>query len=116
MLADERREQFKADVASMKLKTGTSRRDATLQIAGAVLMIVGAVGAFVVYQASLTQKNQLDVGSEQILALAFLAVTIVGAGLFVVGSIARVLRFWLLRQLYEAQAHVDQLAEAIRPR
>ncbi|MCU1461241.1 MAG: putative integral rane protein [Acidimicrobiales bacterium] len=116
MLADERREQFKADVASMKLKTGTSRRDSVLLVVGAILMIVGAVGAFVVYQASLTQKNQLDVGSEQILAIAFLAVAVIGSGLFAVGSLARVLRFWLLRQLYEAQAHVDQLAEAIRPR
>jgi hypothetical protein len=115
MLAEERREQFKADVASMKLKTGTSRRDAVFQIVGAVLMIVGAVGAFVVYQASLTQKSQLDVGSEQIMAIAFLAATMIGVGLFVVGSLARLLRLWLLRQLYESQAHVDLLVDAIRP-
>ena len=34
MLADERRERFKADVAQMKLKTGTSRRDGMFQIVG----------------------------------------------------------------------------------
>jgi uncharacterized membrane protein len=116
MLAEERREQFKADVASMRLKTGTSRRDVVFQIVGTVMMIAGVVGAFIAYQASLTQQNQLDVGSYEILAITFLCVTVVGIGLFVVGSLARVLRFWLLRQLYEAQAHIDQLTEAIKPR
>src|SRR5712664_3811438 len=113
MLAEERREQFKADVASMRLKTGTSRRDAVFQVVGILLMLVGVVGAFIAYQASLSQSNQLDVGSYEILAITFLSVTVVGVGLFVVGCIARVLRFWLLRQLYEAQAHVEQLAEAV---
>jgi len=65
MLAGERREQFKADVAQMKLKTGTSRNDTLLMV---------------------------------------------------VGAIARVLRVWLLRQLYEGQAHVDQLTAAVRER
>jgi hypothetical protein len=41
---------------------------------------------------------------------------VVGAALFLVGSIARVLRVWLLRQLYEGQAHVEQLSAALRDR
>ena len=116
MLAEDRREQFKADVAQMKLKTGTSRRDVAFQVVGGVVMLVGAVAAFIIYEASLSKKSQLDIGSEQILAIAFVAVTLIGVALFVVGSIARVLRLWLLRQLYEGQAHVDQLAAAIRDR
>jgi hypothetical protein len=116
MLADERREQFKADVAQMKLKTGTSRRDVAFQALGGLLMLIGAVAAFIVYEASLSKKDQLSIASEQILATGFLAVTLIGVALFVVGSLARVLRLWLLRQLYESQAHIDQLSAAVRER
>ena len=45
-----------------------------------------------------------------------LAVTAVGAAVFLRYSLARFLRLWLLRQLYEGQAHVDQVAEAVRTR
>jgi hypothetical protein len=116
MLAEERREQFKADVAEMKLKTGASRRDSLFQIAGGLLMLIGVVAVFLAYEASLHQKDQRNIGSEQILAIAFLTLAVVGAALFLVGSIARVLRVWLLRQLYEGQAHVEQLSAALRDR
>lgn len=111
MLAEQRREQFKTDVAQMKLKTGGSRRDGVTQIVGMLLMIVGVVAAFIAYSASLSQSN-IDVASSQIMAIAFLAVTVAGAALYLAGAIAKVLRLWLLRQLYEGQSHVDQLAAA----
>jgi ABC-type transport system involved in cytochrome c biogenesis permease subunit len=116
MLAEERREQFKADVAQMKLKTGTSRRDGLYQAVGGVVMLAGAIASFLLYEASLSDKDPRNIASKQVLVLAFVVVTIIGAALFVVGSIAKVLRLWLLRQLYEGQAHVDQLAAAVRER
>jgi len=116
MLAEERREQFKADVAQMKLKTGSSQRDVALLVVGVVLMLVGAVAAFLLYESSLSASDPRNIASKEIAAVAFLAVTVVGAALFVAASVARVLRLWLLRQLYEGQAHVDQLAAAVRER
>jgi len=116
MLAEERREQFKADVADMKLKTGTSRKDGLFQALGGLLMLAGAIASFLVYEASLSDKDARNIASKQVFAIAFLAVTVIGAALFITGSIARVLRVWLLRQLYEGQAHVDQLAAAVRER
>lgn len=116
MLAEERRAQFKADVAHLKLKTGTSRRDGILQIVGAVLMAVGTIAVFIVYEVSLSQKDPRNISSQQILAAGFVAVTLVGVALFVAGTLARIMRLWLLRQLYESQAHVDQLEAAIRDR
>jgi uncharacterized membrane protein len=116
MLAEERREQFKADVAQMKLKTGTSRKDTLLMALGGVAMLVGVVAAFLLYEVSLSKKDPLSIASEQVAAIAFLAVTVIGAALFLTGAIARVLRIWLLRQLYEGQAHIDQLSAAVRER
>ena len=116
MLAEERREQFKADVAQMKLKTGTSRNDTILMVIGGVAMLAGVVAGFLFYETSLSASDARNIASKEIAAIAFLGVTVIGAALFLTGAIARVLRVWLLRQLYEGQAHVDQLAAAVRER
>jgi len=89
MLAEQEREQFKNDVAQMKLKSGGSRYDGPLRILGGILMLVGVV------------------------AVAFLGITLIGVALFVAASLAQLLRLWLLRQLYENQSHVDQLVNAV---
>jgi hypothetical protein len=116
MLAEEQRTQFKAEVARLKLKGGPPRRDGLLQVIGGGLMAAGTIAVFVVYELSLSQKDPRNISSQQILATGFLALALVGAALFVAGSLARLLRLWLLRQLYESQAHVDQLEAAIRDR
>jgi hypothetical protein len=113
MLAEEQREQFKNDIAQLKLKSGGSRYDGPLRIVGGILMLVGVVAAFIIYEASLSQKNALDLASQQILAIAFLGVTLIGVALFVAASLAQLLRLWLLRQLYENQSHVEQLLDAV---
>jgi hypothetical protein len=112
---DDKLDKFRADVAQLKLHTGGQRRDTILQVVGALLMLAGLVVALVTYEASLNQSSALNIGSEQILATAMLALTVIGAALFVFASLARFLRLWLLRQLYEGQAHLDQLMEAVRP-
>jgi hypothetical protein len=39
---------------------------------------------------------------------------VLGAALFVFASIARFLRVWLLRQVYEGQENIERLATALR--
>ncbi|MFD4294307.1 hypothetical protein ACFWPA_07320 [Rhodococcus sp. NPDC058505] len=113
-LADERRDQFKKDVSELKLKTGNSGAgDGKARIAGLVLMVVGAAAAFIVYIASLTLDDLRNIASYQILATALLAVTVIGAALYLAGAVSRVLRLWLLRQLMESQAQSDRIAEAL---
>lgn len=114
MSTNARIDQFKADVSEMKLSTGTAGRDTALMAVGAVLMAIGVIGAFVVYQSSLNQDDVRDVESGVILAITLLAIAVAGAALFVRYSIAKFLRLWLLRQLYEGQANTDRLVEAIR--
>jgi hypothetical protein len=114
MLAEQQREQFKKDVAGMKLKTGTAKYDGPLRVLGGLLMVVGVAAAFIIYEASLSQKDARNLASEQILAIGFLGVTLIGVALFAVASLARLLRLWLLRQLYEGQAQVEQLSSLVR--
>ena len=114
MLTENRIDQFKADVASMKVKTPGGRRDSLMQGAGVVLMLVGVVAAYIVYQASTNQSDPRNIQSQIILAIFMLALSVVGAALFVFASIARFLRVWLLRQVYENQEQVERVVTALR--
>ncbi|MGW0042720.1 hypothetical protein [Rhodococcus sp. NPDC003348] len=112
-IAEDRRDQFKKDVSELKLKTETGSGDGKARIVGLVLMVVGAVATFIVYFASLSLDDLRNIASYQILATALLALTVIGAAVYLAGAVARVLRLWLLRQLYEAQAQADRITEAL---
>ncbi|HLV73603.1 hypothetical protein FHX41_4681 [Actinomadura hallensis] len=116
MLTEERRQQFKDDVAGQRLKVDQSRFDGVQRVIGIVAMVVGVAGVFVAYNVSLAQDDMRDVGSLQTLALGFVAVTVLGAALYLAAAVTRVLRLWLLRQLVEQQAQADRIAEALESR
>jgi hypothetical protein len=111
---NDRIEQLRSDAAELNVRR-SGARDGLYQAAGAVAMVAGVVVAFVAYQLSLGKDDSRDIQSLQILAIAMLALAIVGAAVFLRYSLARFLRFWLLRQLYESQAHVDQVVASLRP-
>jgi multidrug transporter EmrE-like cation transporter len=115
METNDRVERFKAEAAELNLKAGNPNRDSQLQILGVVLMLVGVIGAFVTYSASLNMSS-VDVQSAIILAIGFLTLAIVGAALFLRYALGKFLRLFLLRQLYEGQHHLDQVVDAIRNR
>jgi uncharacterized membrane protein YidH (DUF202 family) len=116
METNSRIDQFKADVVDMKLKTGNRNQEAVLQALGVVLMVVGIAVALLCYSASLNQSDARNIESYLILAVAMLATSVLGAALFLRYSLAKFLRLWLLRQLYEGQANVDRMVEAINRR
>jgi uncharacterized membrane protein len=114
VVTDDKIEEFRAAVADLKLRSGRQRSDLIKEIVGAVLMVGGFVAGLIVYESSLSQGSALNLASEQILALTMLGLVVIGAALFVSGTMARFLRVWMLRQLYEGQAQVDQLVQSIR--
>jgi hypothetical protein len=110
---NDRIERLRSDAA--ELNVGRSGgRDGLYQTVGAIAMAAGVVLAFVAYQLSLSKDDQRDIQSLQILAISMLALSVVGAAVFLRYSIARFLRFWLLRQLYEGQAHIDQVVAVLQ--
>jgi hypothetical protein len=112
---NDRIERLKSDAA--ELNVGKSEgRDGLYQALGAVAMGVGVVVAFAAYQLSLGKDDTRDIESLQVLAVAMLALAVVGAAVFLRYSLARFLRFWLLRQLYEGQSHIDQVVAALGDR
>ncbi len=100
-----RRDRFEQDLQSIGHRT--NRADRTLAVGGAVAMAFGIVVAIVGYLASTGQADTRDVISSGILATIGLTIAIVGAALFVRGSLTQFLRFWMLRMLYEQQRQGD---------
>jgi hypothetical protein len=112
--SNDRAEQFKTEIAGLRLKTGRARVENLLQILGVVLMVAGIVIALVAYSASLnvtatpgSNVDVLDSNSYTPLAVAGLAISVTGGFLFLRYSLAKFLRFWLLRQSYEQRAAID---------
>lgn len=112
---NDRIERLKSDAAELNVGKGAAR-DGLWQTVGAIAMAAGVVLAFVAYQISLSKDDTRDIQSLEILAVAMLALAVAGAAVFLRYSIARFLRFWLLRQLYEGQAHIDQVVAALGER
>ncbi len=109
-------DQFKTEVAEMKLKTGNATRERAYGAVGLLLMVVGVVGAFSAYVSATNLTNALDLQETQVLAVAFAALTLLGLGLFLRFAIANFLRMWLLRQLYEGQANTQRIVDAVNGR
>jgi hypothetical protein len=110
----ERIERLRSDAAALKVGRGAGR-DGVWQAVGAIAMVVGVAVSFVAYQLSLAKDDPRDIQSLQILAVSMLALAVAGGAVFLRYSLARFLRFWLLRQLYEGQAHIDQVVAALAP-
>jgi hypothetical protein len=115
--SNDRAEQFKADIAEMKLKTGRTGAERLLQLLGAALMVAGIAIALGAYSASLnvaatpgTNVDLLDSNSFIALAIAGVAISVTGGFLFLRYSLARFLRFWLLRQAYEQRVAIEDAA------
>ena len=109
-------DQFKTEVAEMKLKTGNATRERVYGVVGLLVMIVGVAGTFSAYVSATNLSNALDIQETQVLAMAFVALTLLGLGLFLRFAIANFLRMWLLRQLYEGQANTQRMVDAINGR
>ena len=115
--SNDRAEQFKAEIAEMKVKTGRGRSENLLQLLGVLLMVAGIAIAFVAYSASLnvtatpgTNVDVLDSNSYLALTVAGLAMSVTGGFVFLRYSLGRFLRFWLLRQSYEQRVALDEAA------
>ena len=65
---EDRRDEFKKNITDLKLDKGQSGGDAKTLFGGLILMVVGVVGAFVLYISSLTESDLRNIALYQILA------------------------------------------------
>lgn len=107
--------QFRDEIDSLKLKGGSAEGEKRLLALGVVLMVVGLVLAIygaveVGLQGDFPAQQRAYTAQGSLLGIAFV---IVGGALFVRYSLARYLRFWLIRSSYEERANADRIVAAI---
>lgn len=112
----DRVEQFKADIADLKITDPSSSRDQLATRLGIAAMVIGIVLA--VYAYTLSYGADADNPAPQqrdaiVLALIGISVAISGGALYLKGALAGFLRFWLVRELHERRAQTDRLLGAL---
>ncbi len=108
-------EQFKSEVGELKLRGSSSEGERRLLVLGVLLGVVGIglaiLGAVQVFSAGDSPADQRAYIAQG--SLMGIALIVAGAALFVRYSLARYMRFWLIRMTYESRANTDRLVDAI---
>ncbi len=112
----DRIEQFKADIAELKITDPSSTRDQLATRVGIAAMVIGI--ALGIYGYTLSYGADSDAPGPQqrdaiVLALIGVTVAVSGAALYLKGALAGFLRFWLVRDLHERRAQTDRLLGAL---
>jgi hypothetical protein len=106
--------EFQAEIEAMKVKAGSGTNESRLLIVGSLLAVAGL--ALAVYGGIMVQNDANEYNQRAFMATGSfigIALLIAGAAMFVRYSMARYLRFWLIRLVYESQANTDRIVKAI---
>jgi hypothetical protein len=109
----QRVEEFKQEIADMRLRDPATARDRMLLRTGAVLMVIGIGFTIAGWLGSHNTSNPLSQRDYIVVALIGVSVSVVGSALFVRYSFAQFLRFWLARLSYESQHQTDRIIDKL---
>lgn len=108
-------EQFRSEVDGLKLRGSSGQGEQRLLVLGVVVTAIGIglaiLGAIQVGQSGGNPADQRAFMAQG--SFMGLALIIAGAALFVRYSLARFMRFWLIRMTYESRANTDRVVDAI---
>jgi predicted metal-binding membrane protein len=107
--------EFTAEIQAMKLRGSSAESERWLLVAGVVGIVAGLaltiIGGVQVMNNTAPADQRAYLATGTFLGIALL---IAGAALFVRYSLARYLRFWLIRMVWESRANTDRVVAAIR--
>jgi len=112
----DRIEQFKADIAELRITDPSSGRDQLATRLGVTAMVVGALLGVYAYSLSFGAEGDnpsLQQRDAIVLALIGVSLSVMGAALYLKGALAGFLRFWLVRDLHERRAQTDRILDAL---
>jgi hypothetical protein len=105
-----RLQQFQTEVDQLKVSGGRANPERLGRILGAVLMAVGLIlGIYAYFGLSHSTTDPLQQGDATVVGLLGVGFTVVGTGIFVVFSLTRYFRYWLVRLIYEQRDQIDRL-------
>lgn len=106
--------EFTAEIESMKLKAGGAEGEKRLLLLGVLAVgagiVLAVIGGVQVVNAETLMDQQAYLATGAFLGIALM---VAGAALFVRYSLARYLRFWMVRLVFESRANADRIVDAI---
>lgn len=115
MMNEERVKTFTAEVSEMKLRGARADRERLLLAVGVVALVAGVgLAVFGGFQASGTTELGDQVAYLATGTFIGLALVVAGTALFVRYSVARFMRFWLVRLVHEHRSETDRVVEALK--
>ena len=105
-----RLQQFQAEVEQLKVTGGRANPERTWSIIGGLAMVVGVVVSMLSWILTQGTESSLDFASYNAMGNFGMALTIAGTGLFLVMSLRRYFRYWLVRLIYEQRDQMDRIA------
>jgi hypothetical protein len=110
----QRIDEFKEEIAGMRIRPPEDRTERTWLIAGIVLPLLGLLAIGIGWWGASGRAYPAEqlpyVISGGLLGVGLI---VAGAALFVRYSMTRYLRFWLLRMIYEERSQTDRTVEAL---
>ncbi|WP_327116806.1 hypothetical protein OHB12_05685 [Nocardia sp. NBC_01730] len=110
-MTEPRADRFVRELGELKIPDPAAGRGSLWLRVGGVLMVLGPVAAIVAYFLAHNTSDPLEQRDALAIALAGVAVSIVGAALFLRYSLTGVLRFWMARQSYDIAELGERLSE-----
>ena len=111
---EDRISTFSAEIADLKLSGAKGDRERWLLGLGTVLLIAGVALAVI---GGMQASGAADPADQWAFiatgSLIGLALVVAGAALFVRYSVAKFMRFWLVRLVHEHRSETDRLVEAL---
>ena len=112
---EERIQSFTREIGEMRLRGARADRERLLLTVGTVMLVAGvALAVFGGFQASGTTDTGDQIAFLATGTLIGLALVIAGTALFVRYSIARFMRFWLVRLVHEHRSGTDRVVGALK--
>jgi hypothetical protein len=104
--------QFQDEVDQLHVSGGKANPERIGRALGAVLMVAGlALGVYAYFGLSHPTSNPLQQGDATVIGLLGVGFCVVGTGLFVVFSLTRYFRYWLVRLIYEQRDQADRIVD-----
>lgn len=112
---EDRIQTFTEEIAEMKLRGSRADRERLLLVVGVLALVAGVgLAVFGGFQASGTSDTGDQVAYLATGTLIGLALVIAGTALFVRYSLARFLRFWLVRLVHEHRTETDRVVAELQ--
>lgn len=104
-----RLQQFQAEVEQLKVTGGKANPERVWMGLSIAAMIAGVAFSLVGWLGTQGTESALDFADYSAMGRFGLALTVAGAAVFVVTSLRRYFRYWLVRLIYEHRDQVDRL-------